>query len=898
MSRPHTRLIFLCLVTSAFSIGFCQSKRVLKPEDYGQWETLVAPQITHDGRWITYQLPRVEGDTRLVVKSSDGPEKADIPGGSGAQFSDDSKWVGYLIAPPKAIQDKLKDEKKPILTKFALRNLSNGVELSYENIQNFRFLKGSKTLVLGSYRGPTKSDGGSDVTVINLATGDSLTVGNVMTIAPNYAGDLVAFSIQSDSGQKGVQLLTLESTVLRTVEWGKEDVYGITWAEKSDVLAFMVGTKDEKKDGDFNVALVASDLRKAHPTLVAFDPKKVATFPKDKRIAEFGAFQLNETGSALAFGISTWSDKKKPDLKPQDKPGVEIWNTKAIRVIPQQKVMAGRDKLKTALCVWHPATNNFQVLSDGLNQSAFVLSGFKKAMILDPAPYFSPSTNGISYHDVWLIDTDNGTKDRVLTRTQWTPTPSRKGKYIAYFERKNWWVYDIAAGKKTSMTGGLKVNFDETEDDHTVPEKPAESAPIWLANDNGVILADRYDSYLFRTGTNSITPLTNGRKDRQVYRFLEPAPEEDGPTLKGPFFFSIFDEREKASGFYKSDALGKGKVLVLDNVAMGGLVKAKDVDRLMFVMGSFEKSPNLFLTNMEMSQTKPESKTNAQQSKFLWGKSELVTYKSRWGQELQGSLIYPADYVKGRKYPMVTYIYEKESDSLHSYMAPVDWSSYNPQVLSQNGYFVLMPDIAYKPRNPGKSALDCLEPAVEAVLAKNVGVDSTKIGLMGHSWGAYETAFVTTISKMFAVGVAGAPLTELTSMYNSYYWNAGMTDQQLMETSQGRMEVPFWEDPKAYFDNSPVWQSAKRTAPILITFGDQDGAVDWHQGQYLYNTLRRMGKNAVMLVYAGENHGLSKRANQLDYAHRVRHFLDVYLKNAKPEAWVTDDVPLLKQIDQ
>jgi dipeptidyl aminopeptidase/acylaminoacyl peptidase len=246
----------------------------------------------------------------------------------------------------------------------------------------------------------------------------------------------------------------------------------------------------------------------------------------------------------------------------------------------------------------------------------------------------------------------------------------------------------------------------------------------------------------------------------------------------------------------------------------------------------------------------------------------------------------------------VKYIYEKLSDNLHAYMMPIDWSAYNPQILSQNGYFVYMPDITYKPRNPGLSAVDCLEPAIDAVLALHVGVDSTKIGLMGHSWGAYETAFVTTVSKYFAVGVAGAPLTELTSMYNSYYWNAGITDQQIFETSQGRMEVPFWEDPKVYFDNSAVWQSKKRTAPILITFGDQDGAVDWHQGQYLYNTLRRMGKNAVMLVYAGENHGLVKRANQLDYAHKVRHFLDVYLKNAKPEPWVTDDIPLLKQLDQ
>jgi len=109
------------------------------------------------------------------------------------------------------------------------------------------------------------------------------------------------------------------------------------------------------------------------------------------------------------------------------------------------------------------------------------------------------------------------------------------------------------------------------------------------------------------------------------------------------------------------------------------------------------------------------------------------------------------------------------------------------------------------------------------------------------------------------------------------------------------MEVPFWEDPKAYIENSPVWLSAKRTAPILIASGDQDGAVDYHQSLYLYQTLRRMGKPAVLLMYAGENHNFTRRPNQLDYGNRLRHYLDVYLKGVKPEPWVSDGVPLLDQ---
>jgi len=107
--------------------------------------------------------------------------------------------------------------------------------------------------------------------------------------------------------------------------------------------------------------------------------------------------------------------------------------------------------------------------------------------------------------------------------------------------------------------------------------------------------------------------------------------------------------------------------------------------------------------------------------------------------------------------------------------------------------------------------------------------------------------------------------------------------------------VPWWDDMKAYMDNSPVFQAGKMNKPLMIAFGDQDGAVDWRQGQYLYNTLRRMGKFIVMLLYPGENHGLARKGNQLDYAHRLRHFFDVYLKGAKPEPWITEGVPFLKK---
>jgi dipeptidyl aminopeptidase/acylaminoacyl peptidase len=442
----------------------------------------------------------------------------------------------------------------------------------------------------------------------------------------------------------------------------------------------------------------------------------------------------------------------------------------------------------------------------------------------------------------------------------------------------------------------VKGDFSDTDDDHIMPEKPFATPPVWLRDSEGVIFGDLYDEYLVKPGTEQVTQLTHGRKDNQQYRYLSVAEDQEPQKLGDKLYFHVFDRDSKAAGFYSCDATGQGKVLAMDNVTFGSLFKAKDADRVLFVMGSYEKSPDVYVTNTAFSAVKPESHTNPQQANFAWGHTELVNYKSRWGAPLQGVLIYPANYQAGKTYPMVTYIYEKESDELNHYVGPDPLDPYNVQILSQTGYFVFKPDITYRQkRTPGQDAQDCLEPAVQAVLAKNVGVDPKHIGLMGHSWGAYQTAFVTTVSKMFAVGIAGAPLTELTSMYNSYYWNSGATDQESFESGQGRMGVPFWEDPKPYIDNSPVWRARERTSPILFAAGTNDGAVDFDQSLYLYNTLRRLGKEAVLLVYPGENHSLASKPVREDYGRRVRQYLGVYLKGETPEKWISEGVPFIKR---
>jgi len=141
--------------------------------------------------------------------------------------------------------------------------------------------------------------------------------------------------------------------------------------------------------------------------------------------------------------------------------------------------------------------------------------------------------------------------------------------------------------------------------------------------------------------------------------------------------------------------------------------------------------------------------------------------------------------------------------------------------------------------------------------------------------------------------VAGAPITDLVSNYGNHHWSSGIAETDHIETGQQRMEVPLWEDLPAYIRNSAVFNVQNMKTPLLIEVGDSDGTVFWHQGVELYNVARRAKKDVVLLVYAGEDHGLRKKPNQLDYHRRIVGWFGHYLKDEPAPSWITTGVSYL-----
>ncbi|MFC1565297.1 alpha/beta hydrolase family protein, partial [candidate division KSB1 bacterium] len=487
----------------------------------------------------------------------------------------------------------------------------------------------------------------------------------------------------------------------------------------------------------------------------------------------------------------------------------------------------------------------------------------------------------------------SGDKKKIIERHLFS-SYSPGGKYLLYFKNNHWWTFDIEKDTHTNITMDIPARFNNYTRIAGTEQNGAFGSGMWAEDDKWVLLYDRYDIYRVYPDGNKFERLTFGNDDKIRYRLVRLDYEEDALDPKKPIYLSVYGDFTKESGYSRLDKGDKITELIYEPRSISRLSKADDADNFILTKQKADESPNYYCLDSNFQNPVQLTDSNPQQKDYHWGRTELIAYKNEHGEELQGRLLYPANYQPGKKYPMLVYIYELRSQSLHSYTMPSERSAYNQRRYSSEGYFVYEPDIVYRLSDPGVSAVECVVPAVEEVLKTGM-IDRDKIGLMGHSWEAYQTAFIITQTDLFSAGVAGAPLTNMISMYNSVYWNSGTPDAVIFETSQGRFPKPYWEDWDKFVENSPIFNVQNTNTPLLVEFGTDDGAVDFNQGVELYNTMRRMEKTYVMLVYEGENHGLAKKENQIDYGNRANDWFRHYLLGEEPAKWITDGVPYLEK---
>ncbi len=884
--------LFLMLVTA--SPGAAQDP--LTTEDYGKWQRLASPTLSPNGEWLVHRITRNNEENELRIVSLAGDATWVIPFGTAPEFSDDGGWLAYRIEPSEDEKAELREADEPIHNSLGLFRIATRDTLTVPEVASFALSADGGFLAMEKYKsGEAEEEVGSDLVVRDLENGVDISFGNVSDLAWSDEGHLLAMTLSTSGGAgNGVQLFDPATGVLRPLDSKSVGYSDLSWREEAYDLALLRAEPDTIHEDTAHVVLAWRGLDSEAPQQLIYDPAGEESFPEGMRIVEYQSPSWSDDGGTVFFGIQERRPRAEREITVRDSTTVEVWHAGDIRVIPHQKNIDRRLREENYLTAWHLESGRIVQLGDDLTESMRLLEGQRFALGLDATPYEEYGRFFPGPDDLYRIDVATGEKTLIQERVG-SFYLSSAGRYVMYLQDEQFWTYDVETGARVHVSADVSSPLVNMEDDHPRPERYPYGVAGWTEGDSSVIVYDRYDLWELRSDGSGAVRLTAGAEDEVRHRYVRLDPEEEFIDLSSPVYLSVSGDYSKNRGYARMRPGEAPERLVWQDKWVGGLRKAEKAEVFLYSVEAFDDSPDYFVGDASLRGTRQVTETNRFQDDYAWGRTELIEFENPVSDaRLQGVLVYPAGYRRGRQYPMVVYIYERLSDRLHFYRVPSERSAYNPTVFSSQGYFVLMPDITFEKRDPGFSALQCVETALKVVLETGM-VDPERVGIMGHSWGGYETTFISAHSDLFAAAVAGAPLTNLVSMYGMIFWNNGIPETGHFEHGQERMEVPLWEDSDAYLRNSPIMAFDQLETPLLMAFGDEDGSVDWHQGIEAYNFARRLDKEFVLLVYRGENHGNRQKANQIDYHHRQLEWFNHYLKGAEPAAWITEGVSWIEQ---
>jgi dipeptidyl aminopeptidase/acylaminoacyl peptidase len=917
--RRCLALVFLFFFFLSLGMLFPQSEgspkgpRPIEIEDILNWKGVGSTALSDDGRWFAYSVSSRTGFRELIIRMVKEQKEYRFPTDAREiQFSPDSRWAAFIIRPTEQEEKELKKQKKKTYNKVGLVNLDRGEKTEFDRIQSFTFSgENPDWIALAPYPpegGEKSKDQPKGVTLIlhELATSLELSVGNVSEFAFDRSGGRLAWLVDA-AGQSGngIQLREMDSGRILGLESDKAFYSRLSWTEKGDGLIAFKAVEDKDYDDRLYSLIGFRNFSKGDPERVLYAPREDPSFPEGMTISPNRKPEWTEGLDGFLFGIQPAKKKEaKETLGDEDLPNLILWHWRDERLPTQQQVEEKTDREFSYLSAYWVDLKKFVRLADEGLKNVVPAPRHRFALGIDRKDYLFASTlDGKVFQDFYVVDMRSGQsqlavkKNRAYPRPRWSYSLSPDGTHFLYYEEGHFHTFDMTSGLSYNITKDCPTSFVNSEYTYNAVDTPIE--PVgWSKDGKFLLLYDNWDIWKLPVhGGRSVNLTVSGRKEgiRYQRRYVLDR-NEKGIDLSGPMYIQAYGEWTKKAGIARIDG-GKPvvRMSLWDDAVYYTLMKANKADAFLYSKETNDDW-DTYISFGSLDNGIRMTNICAQQKDFLWSSgSMLVDYVSTKGDKLQAALSLPANYEKGKKYPCIVEIYEKLSSWKNRYLGP-GISAVNDAFLNSHGYAILRPDILNRVDDPAMSAVWCVIPAVEAAIESGI-VDRERIGITGHSMGGWETAFLITSTDVFAAAVAGAPLTDLISMYGSIYGSTGSANAPLFESSQARMSRSYIENLDAYIRNSPIFHAHKVKTPLLIMHNDKDNSVDWNQGVEYYNILRRLEKPVVMLQYKGEGHNLQAFPNRLDYCMRVKEFFDHYLLGKSAPRWLGEGISLLEMKD-
>ncbi len=860
--RKPTLLFLFFLIMSISSEGQESQKKNLTINDHKLWSQLYSPEISADGNWIFFQLAyNDQKDTLVLINVNTGIKKF-FSQGERARFADDGKNFAFIS--PEGV---------------GIFNLKSRALQWINGADRYEFSKNGSHII--AYR--PNEEQGPLVEIINLEKDISFLINDVKEYILSKSGNSLAYVVHGVNGDsvETIDLLTFNKKVI--AETKKGDFDQIYWSNDGDALLFT----ERISENDLTNRSRLMYYREGVSGIKSIFIEQLDNYMSGMKFIEKIFF--SDDGEKVFFHIGVEEIIKEEEKTPRAK--IEVWEGDDKKTFSSRRYYDG-GKRGPWLFTWWPDTGKVFQISDTSFPKAILANGEKYAMFYSEEDY-EPDTRQNPEIDLYVANLENGLRSLIakkLSASYGLIRLSPTGRYISYFKEGNWWNYDINTHKNYNLTNALSQPFYDVDYDSAGDVLPYGN-PGWTSGDDEIILYDQFDIWISKNDGSSSRRLTKGRESTIRYRLQLPIVKDHkhSPEFYGTEYsagdgltISAADLNNRIS-YHTLDMTGKMELLASHNNKLSELSASLEDKSYSYVEQSYNLAPRIWL--------KPKDKknrliyqTNQHADNYKNGPVELVSYQSKDGKPLKAILYYPDDYKPGSKYPMIVHIYERQSSYYYNYINPSQFEQdgFNPRLYTSEGYAVLYPDISYTLPNPGISATECIIAAVDATLEKGL-VDKQRVGLIGHSFGGYETAFIITQTDIFATAVAGAPATDLTSFYFNIGWNNGKPDMWRFEDQQWRFGFSYFDDPEAFNRNSPLHQAEGINTPVLLWSGRKDLQVAHNQTIEFYLALKRLKKKNRLLIYPEEAHSIIKKENQKDLTERIKNWFDFYLKNQDKE---------------
>ncbi len=931
MKKILSIFIMLCVTTTL------AQKKSLTHDDYDLWKRVGTTQISDSGKVaaISVVTSTGAGDGYLQIHNLETGKKDTFFNGVSPSISPDEKYVYFLQKPAyeKARQEKKDEVKKDKQSKstFMVYEITSGTIIDsvqrvkrfyasdktsgYAILEHFKDLKPEKKELdetpkekkkrLKKEKKARKNNKGKKkkpeylkedyLIVYKPATRFKDTITDIKDYDTAREGMSFIYSRKKGKNKKdhGIYVYDIEkqeSREIQTDAWLYDQLVIDKYGKQA---AYYVAMDSAATDSLKYRLHYLKDLN-ASPEVLASNDVFVKN---DWQLTKGIGAGFSENGKRLFF--YTQPQKRytiDTTLMKDEIADVDVWNYKDRMTQPEQQLRKSRLENKSQQHFLDTATGKITSLEDyDMDGTSWDKDREGKYVIMrNNATYDVARSWEYPWRsDYYVHNLMTGTTNLLIKNTGGGPTWSPDGNHAVYynFDTRHWHVVHLETQEDRNLTASTGVAFHDVDDDH--PALPPSYGFGGFDKDGNALLYDKYDIWSADLTSNA-TPikLTSGRENNITYRTqrLDRENRNLASYLNGSLLLDSYDHKTKDSYIVtlKGDAIVKR-----EGYDSSAFAKAKNTNTLLYRSSNFQNYPDVYLWNN--GSTKRLTEANPQQRDFKWGTVELFKWKAYDGVPLEGLIYKPEGFDPKKKYPMIVYFYEKYADRLHGYRSPQpSASTVNFSYLTSNDYVVFVPDIVYKDGHPGESAYNCIVSGTEAVA--NLGyVDRDAMALQGQSWGGYQTAYLVTRTNMYAAGMAGAPVSNMTSAYGGIRWGSGLSRAFQYERTQSRLGKNLWDGFDLYIENSPLFHIPKIETPLLMMHNDADGAVPYYQGIEMFMGMRRLNKPAWLLVYNKEAHNLRKMKNKRDLSVRMMQFFDHYLKGEPAPLWMTQGLPADKK---